>query len=198
MTNIPRECSPSCAWIGDFFSGRIVCKFRRFMQILMTFLGKIHRNPSSFACFGLLSANDDGLLWIFPRIVIRIRMNLRNSLYLEGKEQKFRSEFPFFAREKWPKFRRKRDLYEPLLTAMAQVLSSLIYNAPAKKKGANLNSNTITHKMITELIPKQFRFGNSSTQITESNSQNNSGRDSVILCSHFLPRPGNSRNNSVR
>ena len=35
---------------------------------------------------------------------------------------KFRTEFPFFSREKWPKCRRKRDWYEPLLTAMAQVL----------------------------------------------------------------------------
>ena len=58
--------------------------------------------------------------------------------------------------------------------------------------------STITHKKITELIPKQFRFGNSSTQITEHNSQNNSVRDSVVLCSHFVPRPSNSRNNSVR
>ena len=40
---------------------------------------------------------------------------------------------------------------------------------------------TITHKKITELIPKQFRFGNSSTQMTEHSSQNNSVRDSVIL-----------------
>ena len=55
--------------------------------------------------------------------------------------------------------------------------------------------STITHKKITELIPKQFRFGNSSTQITEYNSKNNSVRDLVILCSHFLPRPSNSRNN---
>ena len=31
---------------------------------------------------------------------------------------------------------------------------------------------TIAHKKITELIPKQFRFGNSSTEITEYNSQN--------------------------
>ena len=44
---------------------------------------------------------------------------------------------------------------------------------------------TITHKSITELIPKRFRFGNSSTQITEYNSQNNSVRDSVILSSHL-------------
>ena len=56
----------------------------------------------------------------------------------------------------------------------------------------------ITHKKITEPIPEQFRFGNFSTQITEDNSQNNSVRDSVILCSHFLPRPSNSRNTSVR
>ena len=53
---------------------------------------------------------------------------------------------------------------------------------------------TITHKKITKLIPKQFRFGNSSTQITEYNSNNNSVRDSVILCSHCLPRSSNSRN----
>ena len=58
--------------------------------------------------------------------------------------------------------------------------------------------NTIAHKKITELIPKQFRFGNSSTQITEHNSQNNLVMDSVILCSHLLPRPSNSRKNSVR
>ena len=36
--------------------------------------------------------------------------------------------------------------------------------------------NTITHKQITELNPKRFRFGNSSTQITEHSSQNNSVR----------------------
>ena len=34
--------------------------------------------------------------------------------------------------------------------------------------------NIITHKKITELIPKQFRFGTSSTQITEYNSHSNS------------------------
>ena len=53
----------------------------------------------------------------------------------------------------------------------------------------NSDSYHYTHKKITELIPKQFRFGNSSTQITEHNSQNHSVRDSVILCSHFLPGP---------
>ena len=40
--------------------------------------------------------------------------------------QKFRSEFPCFSREKRPEFRRKRDLYEPLQTAMAPVLPFLI------------------------------------------------------------------------
>ena len=30
---------------------------------------------------------------------------------------------------------------------------------------------TIAHKMITELIRKQFRFGKSLTEITEYNSQ---------------------------
>ena len=37
-------------------------------------------------------------------------------------ETKFRTEFPFVSLEKLPEFRRKRDLYEPLLAAMAQVL----------------------------------------------------------------------------
>ena len=53
-------------------------------------------------------------------------------------------------------------------------------------------------KKITELIQKQFRFGNSSTQIIESNSQNNSVRDSPILSAHFLQSPSNSNNKSVR
>ena len=33
--------------------------------------------------------------------------------------------FPIFSREKWPQFGRKRDFFEPLLTAMAQVLTLL-------------------------------------------------------------------------
>ena len=41
------------------------------------------------------------------------------------RELKFRTEFPYFSREKRPEFRRKRNLYEPLLTAMAQVLPFL-------------------------------------------------------------------------
>ena len=41
------------------------------------------------------------------------------------REPKFRTEFPYFSREKRSEFRRKRDLYEPLLTAMAQVLPAL-------------------------------------------------------------------------
>ena len=40
---------------------------------------------------------------------------------------------------------------------------------------------TIAHKRITELIPKQFRFGNSSTKITEHNSHSNSVKDSALL-----------------
>ena len=42
------------------------------------------------------------------------------------REPKFRTEFPYFSREKRPEFGRKRDVYEPLLTAMAQVLPFLI------------------------------------------------------------------------
>ena len=53
---------------------------------------------------------------------------------------------------------------------------------------------TITHKKITELIPKQIRFGNLFTEITELNSKENS----VIQDSHLLPRLNNSRNKSVR
>ena len=42
------------------------------------------------------------------------------------REPKFRTEFPYFSREQQPEFRRKRDLYEPLLTAMAQAIPSLV------------------------------------------------------------------------
>ena len=42
--------------------------------------------------------------------------------------QKFRTEFPYFSWQKRPEFRRKRDLYEPLLTAMAQVLPFLSFH----------------------------------------------------------------------
>ena len=40
-------------------------------------------------------------------------------------EPKFRTEFPLFLGGKWPEFRRKRNLHEPLLTAMAPILPSL-------------------------------------------------------------------------
>ena len=62
----------------------------------------------------------------------------------------------------------------------------------------HFSPNTTTHKKITELLPKQFRFGNSSTDITKLNAQNNSVRASVIHWSHFLLRPSNSGNISVR
>ena len=44
------------------------------------------------------------------------------------REPKFRTEFPYFSREKRSEFRRKRDFYEPLPTAMAQVLPFLIFH----------------------------------------------------------------------
>ena len=75
---------------------------------------------------------------------------------------------------------------------------SLQKQAPASYVFGPAKTYTITHKKITKWIPEQFRFGNSTTQITEHNSKNNSVRDSEILCSHFLPRPSNSRNSSVR
>ena len=40
----------------------------------------IHHN-SGVSAFSALCANYDGILWIFPRNVIGIRMNFRNSLY---------------------------------------------------------------------------------------------------------------------
>ena len=50
------------------------------------------------------------------------------------REPEFRTEFLYFSREKRPKFRRKRDLYEPLLTAMAQVLPFLIFCYVTRKR----------------------------------------------------------------
>ena len=44
-------------------------------------------------------------------------------------------------------------------------------------------------------IPKKQR---KDREITENNSQSNSVRDLVILCSHYLPWPINSRNTSAR
>ena len=57
---------------------------------------------------------------------------------------------------------------------------------------------SFTHTKITELIPELFWFGNSSTQITEDNSQYHSVRVSVVVCSHVLQRSSNSGNNLVR
>ena len=51
-----------------------------------------------------------------------------------------------------------------------QQFSSLPHKTlPAHRKWSDLKTEaiTITHKMITKVIPKQFRFGNSSTKITE-------------------------------
>ena len=89
----------------------------------------------------------------------------------------------------------QRPLQRPLLKPFGN-LSGVRESCCAGNE--SLEATTSTHKKITELIPKLFRFGTSSTQITESVSPNNSVRDSVILCSHFLSRPCNSRNNSVR
>ena len=76
------------------------------------------------------------------------------------------------------------------------------FHPETTRTGASLQLGTkllrVIQKKITELIPKQFRLGNVSTQITEFHSQRNSVRDAVVLCSHFLPSPSNSRNNSVR
>ena len=59
---------------------------------------------------------------------------VKKNAYIRGgralSEPKFRTECPFFSREKWPEFRRKRDLHEPLLTAMAQALPFLIQTNP--------------------------------------------------------------------
>ena len=59
---------------------------------------------------------------------------------------------------------------------------------PPRKACRPDKEDTIAHKKITELIPKQFRFGNVLTKITEDNSQNNSVSNLVILCSHHTTR----------
>ena len=85
------------------------------------------------------------------------------------------------------------DTFWRFLTFLTWPLSAGPFCNPLKiaafsNRKTELPPETITHTEITELIPKQFRFGNSSTQITEYNSQNNSVRDLVFLCSHFFPR----------
>ena len=60
------------------------------------------------------------------------------------REPKFRTEFPYFSREKWPEFRRKRDLYEPLSTAMAPVLASLKrHRKPRKALAAHFRRGSL-------------------------------------------------------
>ena len=68
-------------------------------------------------------------------------------------QPRFRTELPYFSREKRPEFRRKRDLCEPLLTAMAQVLPFLGVRNSFRVRGKKL--------MLTKLrcfaFPKKRR-----------------------------------------
>ena len=68
--------------------------------------------------------------------------------------QKFRTEFPYFSRQERPEFRRKRDLYKPLLTAMAQVL-------PFLKRGHKFHSRPQRlHTLLCSFwnsLPEQFQ-----------------------------------------
>ena len=59
-------------------------------------------------------------------------------VFLILREPKFRIEFPYVSREKRPECRRKRHSYEPLPTAMAQVLPLLIKGPENRKKEVKL------------------------------------------------------------
>ena len=50
--------------------------------------------------------------------------NLGHKDFEVFKRTKVQDEFPFSSNEEWPEFRRKRDQYESLLTAMAPVFSN--------------------------------------------------------------------------
>ena len=66
--------------LETFLAGVLYREFRKFMRILKTFFGKpteIHHNYYKRP----KHPNYDGFLCVFPRKVVRIRMNSRNSLY---------------------------------------------------------------------------------------------------------------------
>ena len=79
-----------------------------------------------------------------------------NSLVFSSCEEflVFLSVFPFFSRD----FRSSVGTTNPCFFCGFSCLFP---------KKARKGRTGITHKNITELIPKQFRFGNSSTKITE-------------------------------
>ena len=52
-----------------------------FLRILTTFLGKNPQKSIIISTKRPKHPNYDGFLWVFPRKVVRIRMNSRNSLY---------------------------------------------------------------------------------------------------------------------
>ena len=67
--------------VGDFFTGCTVYGMPKIHANSDDFpwkkTTKIHHNSGVSALY----ANYDGLLWLFPRTVVRIRMNSRNSLH---------------------------------------------------------------------------------------------------------------------
>ena len=81
----------------------------------------------------------DKISGAFPQVSRQKSRNVRSSccrrertwaisIQTVSREPKYRIEFPYVSREEQPEFRsfrRERDFYEPLLTAMAQVLPFL-------------------------------------------------------------------------
>ena len=83
--------------------------------------------------------------------------------------------------------------FQPPLTLIGSTQRAPVQRAPGEKYH-------YTQKYY-QLIPKQYRFDNFSTEITEHNSQTFFGkvpRDSAIHCSHTSPRSIYSGNRSVR
>ena len=61
------------------------------------------------------------------------------------REPKFRTEFPYFSRDKRPEIGRKKDLYEPLLTPLkiSKSYFALIYSKLCPYSGTPTNSSEI-------------------------------------------------------
>ena len=85
---------------------------------------------------------------------------------------------------------RQQHSHRPRSGHLGSAITYVFQNAPAVGGSVcpgHQQRHTCTYhctKKMSEFTPKQFRFGNSSAQIAEYNSNNNSVRDSVILCSH--------------
>ena len=82
---------------------------------------ELHSRPKSYG-YPVLG----GILGATPGCIMRGKTLGHSDFRGVLSESKFRTEFPLFSWEERPEFRSKRYLYEPLLTAMSQVLPSPI------------------------------------------------------------------------